>query len=95
MEERIKSEERRLTELEARHAATQSESAEHEANGQALRTQLAELRTRLEEETKAALEKQALLDRAELRLFGYLQGAVRRCLEIIRPSSSSSSPRLR
>lgn len=68
LEERIKSEERRLTELEARHAATASEAAEHEANGQALRTQLAELRTRLEEESKSALEKQALLDRAELRL---------------------------
>lgn len=68
LEERIKSEERRLTELEARHAASQSEAAEHEANGQALRTQLAELRTRLEGESKAAAEKQALLDRAELRL---------------------------
>jgi DNA recombination protein RmuC len=68
LEERIKSEERRLTELEARHASSTSESALHEANGQALRTQLAELRTRLEEESKAAAEKQALLDRAELRL---------------------------
>ena len=57
-----------MTELEARHAASQSEAAEHEANGQALRTQLAELRTRLEAESKAAAEKQGLLDRAELRL---------------------------
>ena len=68
LEERIKSEERRLIELEARHASSTSESALYEANGQALRTQLAELRTRLEEESKAAAEKQALLDRAELRL---------------------------
>ena len=68
LEERIKSEERRLTELEARHASSTSESALYEANGQALRTQLAELRTRLEEESKSAAEKQALLDRAELRL---------------------------
>lgn len=68
LEERIKAEERRLTELAARHAASQSEAAEHEANGQALRTQLAELRTRLEAESKAATEKQALLDRAEQRL---------------------------
>ena len=68
LEERIKSEERRLIELEARHASSTSESALYEANGQALRTQLAELRTRLEEESKSAAEKQALLDRAELRL---------------------------
>jgi DNA recombination protein RmuC len=68
LEERIKAEERRLTELEARHAASTSDSAQHEANGQALRTQLAELRTRMEEESKAATEKQALLDRAEMRL---------------------------
>lgn len=68
LEERIKAEERRVTELEARHAATASEAAQSEANGQALRTQLAELRTRLEDESRAAAEKQALLDRAEQRL---------------------------
>ncbi len=68
LEERIKAEERRITELEARHAATASEAAQSEANGQALRTQLAEMRTRLEDESKAAAEKQALLDRAEQRL---------------------------
>lgn len=68
LEERIRSEERRLTELEARHAAAASDAAQHEANGQALRTQLAEMRTRLEDERQAATEKQALLDRAEQRL---------------------------
>ncbi len=68
LEERIRSEERRLAELEARHVATAAESAEHEANSQSFCTQLAELRTRLEEETKSAAEKQALLDRAEQRL---------------------------
>jgi DNA recombination protein RmuC len=68
LEERISAEARRLAELEARHAASAAASAAHEANGQALRTQLAELRTRLEEESKAAAEKQALLDRAEQRL---------------------------
>ena len=68
LEEKIKAEERRVTEWEARHAAATAETTELEANGQALRTQLAELRTRLEEESKAAAEKQALLDRAEQRL---------------------------
>ena len=88
LEERIKSEERRLTELEARHASSTSESALYEANGQALRTQLAELRTRLEEESKAAAEKQALLDRAELRLqVGRLQAA----LELQQKSLARSS----
>ena len=68
LEERIKSDERRMTELEARHAAAVSESSQHEANCQAFRTQLAEVKTRLEDETKSAAEKQALLERAELRL---------------------------
>ena len=68
LEERIKAEERRLAEAEARHAAAAAEAAEHEANAQALRTRVAELKTRLEDEAKAAAEKQALLDRAEQRL---------------------------
>jgi DNA recombination protein RmuC len=68
LEERIKAEERRLAEAEARHAAAAAEATEHAANGQALRTRIAELRTRLEDEAKAAAEKQALLDRAEQRL---------------------------
>ncbi|MCW1923800.1 DNA recombination protein RmuC [Luteolibacter arcticus] len=67
-EEQIKSEERRATELEARLVATAAEVTELEQSGQIFRTQLAEARTRLEEETKAAAEKQALLDRAEQRL---------------------------
>lgn len=68
LEEKIHAEQRRVTEWEARHAAATSESSELEANCQAFRTQLAELKTRLEQETKAATEKQALLDRAEHRL---------------------------
>ncbi len=68
LEEQIKAGERRMTELEARHAAAVSESAQHEANCQAFRTQLAEVKTRLEDETKSAAEKQALLERAEQRL---------------------------
>lgn len=68
LEEQVKSEGRRLTELEARHAAAVSESSQHEANCQAFRTQLAELRTRLEDEMRSAAEKQALLERTEARL---------------------------
>ena len=68
LEEQIKSDARRMTELEARHAAAVSESAELERNCQAFRTQLAEIKTRLEDEVKSAAEKQALLERAEQRL---------------------------
>jgi DNA recombination protein RmuC len=68
LEERIKAEERRTTETEARLAAATAEAAELERNGQAFRTQVAELKTRLEEESKAATARQALLDRAEQRL---------------------------
>jgi len=68
LEERIKAGERQIADLAARHASALSDSSQHEANGQALRTRLAELKTRLEGETRAAAEKQALLDRAEQRL---------------------------
>ncbi len=67
-EERQKADERQFTDLAARHAAAVSEAHQHEANAQAMRTQLAELKTRLEDEARAAAEKQALLDRAEQRL---------------------------
>ena len=67
-EERQKADERQLAELAARHAGAVSESHQHEANAQAMRTQLAELKTRLEDEARSAAEKQALLDRAEQRL---------------------------
>lgn len=66
--ERLKSEERRAAELEARLAQVADESGRTEKNASLLATQLAELRTRLEDEQKAAAEKQALLDRAESRL---------------------------
>lgn len=66
--ERLKSEERRAAELGARLAQVADESGRTEKNASLLATQLAELRTRLEEEQKAAAEKQALLDRAESRL---------------------------
>ncbi|WP_367870512.1 hypothetical protein [Luteolibacter sp. Populi] len=67
LEERLKAGERQLADLAARHAAATSEATQHEANSQALRTQLAEIRTRLEGETRGAAEKQALLDRSEQR----------------------------
>lgn len=66
--ERLKAEERRAAEIEARLAHLADESGRNEQDASLLRTQLAELRTRLEEEQKAAIEKQALLDRAEARL---------------------------
>lgn len=67
-EERIRSEERRSADLEARLAAATSEAGELEADGRTFRIQLAELKTRLEDEKRSAAEKQALLDRAENRL---------------------------
>ncbi|MCW1884093.1 DNA recombination protein RmuC [Luteolibacter flavescens] len=67
-EERIRAEERRTTELEARLVATAAESTEHEKAGQMLRTQLTEVRTRLDDERRSAAEKRALLERAEQRL---------------------------
>lgn len=66
--ERLKAEERRSAEIEARLAQTADESGRNEQSALALRTQLAELKTRLEEEQKAAAAKQALLERAESRL---------------------------
>ncbi|MFZ9936811.1 MAG: DNA recombination protein RmuC [Luteolibacter sp.] len=67
-QERLKSEERRAAEIEARLAQTTAESQRHEQEAQAYRNQLAELRTRLDAELKAAAEKQALLERAEAKL---------------------------
>lgn len=66
--ERLKSEERRAAEIEARLAQLTDEFNRNEQNSNSLRGQLTELKTRLEEEQKAATAKQALLDRAELRL---------------------------
>lgn len=66
--ERLKSEERRSAEIEARLAQTTAESQRHEREAQTYRNQLAELRTRLDAELKSAAEKQALLERAEAKL---------------------------
>lgn len=66
--ERIKAEERRSSELEGRLAETSRSAQAHETEAQNYRNQLSEISTRLEEETKASAEKQALLERAEAKL---------------------------
>ncbi|BCU76884.1 DNA recombination protein RmuC [Luteolibacter sp. LG18] len=66
--ERLKAEERRAAEIEARLARLSEESTLAETESAATRTHLAELKTRLEEEQKSAKAKQELLDRAEQRL---------------------------
>jgi DNA recombination protein RmuC len=68
VEERLKSEERRAAEIEARLAQATNEAQRNEQEAQTFRNQLTEIRSRLEAETKAAAEKQALLERAELKL---------------------------
>jgi DNA recombination protein RmuC len=66
--ERLKAEERRNTETEARLAHAEAESERIETQAQTYRNQLAETNSRLEAERKAAEEKQALLERAEAKL---------------------------
>jgi DNA recombination protein RmuC len=66
--ERLKAEERRTTELEARLASAIADSHENESEAQNYRTQLTEVSSRLDAERQAAQEKQALLERAEARL---------------------------
>ena len=66
--ERLKSEERRSAEIEARLAHSTAESERNEQDAQTFRNQLTEIRSRLESEIKAAEEKQALLERAEIKL---------------------------
>jgi DNA recombination protein RmuC len=66
--ERLKAEERRAAEIEARLAHTAADAERNEQDAQTFRSQLGEIRSRLEAELKAAAEKQALLERAESRL---------------------------
>ncbi len=66
--ERLKSEERRAAEIEARLARTTSEAGHNEKEAQTYRNQLTEITARLDAETKAAKEKHALLERAETKL---------------------------
>jgi len=68
LEEQLKAESRRSTDFEARLAHVTAAQQEEERNARALREQLATFRARLEDEARAAKEKQALLDRAEQRL---------------------------
>ncbi len=66
--ERLKAEERRSLDTEARLAQTVAESQRNEQDAQTFRNQLTELRSRLDSELKAATEKQALIERAEIKL---------------------------
>jgi DNA recombination protein RmuC len=66
--ERIKAEERRGNDIAARLAHSETETQRAEQDGLTFRSQLADLRARLELEIRAAAEKQALLDRAEAKL---------------------------
>lgn len=66
--ERVKSEQRRATEIEARLAVASEEAQRNETDAQTYRNQLSEVRSRHEAEMKAAAEKQALLERAEIKL---------------------------
>ncbi|MFT4176957.1 MAG: DNA recombination protein RmuC [Luteolibacter sp.] len=67
-DERLRAEERRSAEIEARLAHASSEAERHEQEAQTFRNQFTELRARLESELKAASEKQALLERSEAKL---------------------------
>lgn len=66
--EKLKAEERRATELEARLLLMTQEAQEQENAAQSFRNQLSEMRSRLEVELKSAMEKQALLERTEVKL---------------------------
>ncbi len=66
--ERARADERRIAELQARLAQTKEEADRSEFDAQSFRNQMTEIQARLESERKAAIEKQALLDRAEAKL---------------------------
>lgn len=68
VEERLKAEQRRAAEIDARLAQTAAEAGRTDQDARNFRNQLAELRARLETERQAAEEKQALLERAETKL---------------------------
>jgi len=65
---RLQSEERRAGELHAELHTLHESARIIQSENQSLRDQLTETRTRFESESAAALEKQALLEKAELRL---------------------------
>ncbi len=68
VKERLKAEERRAAEIEARLAQASDEAQRNGQEAQTFRNQLTEIRSRFDAETKAASEKQALLERAEIKL---------------------------
>ncbi len=67
-QERLKAEERRSLEIEARFTHASAEADRNEQDAQTFRNQLTEIRARLDSEIKAAADKQALLERAEIKL---------------------------
>jgi len=66
--ERLKAEERRAADLEARLVHATSDATRSEQEAQTFRNQITELRTRLDADLRAAAEKQVLLEHAESRL---------------------------
>jgi DNA recombination protein RmuC len=66
--ERLKAEERRTAEIAVRLAHASADAERNEKDAQTFRNQLTELRARLESDLRAAAEKQALLERAEIKL---------------------------
>ncbi|MEI7957340.1 MAG: DNA recombination protein RmuC, partial [Verrucomicrobiota bacterium] len=68
VKERLKAEERRAAEIEARLGQASDEAQRNGQEAQTFRNQLTEIRSRFDAETKAASEKQALLERAEIKL---------------------------
>lgn len=68
IEARLQAEERRSNETTAELQSTRQSVESTRQENQTLRDHLTEIRTRLESETTAAHEKQALLEKAELRL---------------------------
>lgn len=68
VEEQLKAEARRSTELETRLMQTTALAEENERNADTLRNHATELKTRLEQELRSAAERQQLLENAETRL---------------------------
>lgn len=66
--ERLKAEQRRATDIEARLAQTAADARRNEQDAQTFRNQLTEIRSRLDSELKAAADKQAILERSEAKL---------------------------
>ncbi len=66
--ERLKAEERRGSECDARLAEATANAKRAESDAQSFRNQLTETRARFESDLRAAAEKQALLEYAEIKL---------------------------